>query len=571
MSMILPGDIPIYNVTNVQPFTEKDGRTYLQILMDLRKYLNTELVDGINTNTAELMAWVNTAIANMEAGVVNDSSFLAVVSDVDGETRLYLDNLYLGQTTTDGDVRTFVLDVDGLTRVALDGLYAGQRTTNADVAAYIDDDEGATREALDMLYAGQGATDGQVNALVENPASATRSSLNDLYAGQAATDAGVAVFVTGPGDTRTALDGLYAGQGATDDSVNGLIEDEDSDTRTTLDSLYGGSSAALDDEVSALIVNPASDTRVQLDGLYTGGGGGVSDSAVNDIVADDATETRSTLDGLYGGGIPQDADYNFHVGSGDIDPGAQYNIVFGQGAKALDDASYGTAVGFDVEVSGVGTMYATALGFSSEAQADRATALGSNANASGEDSVSVGSTVMASGTQAIAVGAGATASGANAIAIGASTNALGDNTLALGQGAYVDTPETALLKFDRISFSTDSGEFVFTVVNNVLVNNGKVLPWSYQPGTNDGISQGYAVIEQREIIQLRTFVDGGGNWVSTPLSPVSKTAHLTDTQRLAPGFMYFNETLGMPVWLKTHDPDVSSNNVWVDATGTVVP
>jgi hypothetical protein len=80
-----------------------------------------------------------------------------------------------------------------------------------------------------------------------------------------------------------------------------------------------------------------------------------------------------------------------------------------------------------------GQINATAVGFSSKANAASATALGANAAASGVSSLALGDSASASATGAVAVGLNSRATGVNAIAIGAGATATG--SIAVGVGA----------------------------------------------------------------------------------------------------------------------------------------
>jgi len=120
---------PFMPITNITPFTYRDGATYLEVLETLRAYLNGTLVPYINDNMAELgdefAAQVNTLIDTINAQLsaqndavtaqlaaqntsiqeaidsvvnssitVSDPVVLGIVNNINSESRKYLDTIY---------------------------------------------------------------------------------------------------------------------------------------------------------------------------------------------------------------------------------------------------------------------------------------------------------------------------------------------------------------------------------------------------------------------------------------------------------------------------------------------
>ncbi|WP_340588690.1 hypothetical protein [Erythrobacter alti] len=90
---------------------------------------------------------------------------------------------------------------------------------------------------------------------------------------------------------------------------------------------------------------------------------------------------------------------------------------------------------------------ATAYGWRSVADAERATALGHLANATGVRSVAVGEAAVASGDGAVALGNETVASGANSVAIGNGATATADGQVVVASLAASTAVQTGPVNF----------------------------------------------------------------------------------------------------------------------------
>lgn len=325
---------PFKPLTNITPFTYRDGATYLGVLEGLRKYVNDELVEFVNTNFNELgdefetqiniiFAQVAEAIENVAGEEVQDSVIEALIEDADSLTRtalnLVISNAIAAGAVTNSQIAAFVTGV-GATKTALDAAYGGQAPTNSSIAAFVTG-AGATKTALDAAYGNKvtatnlasrvyttdntGAnvfatySSGQTNnSIVQRTGTGQIVAATPTLSGQVATkgyvdglvttDASIAAFVNnGASATRLAIDALIAAidSGLDESGVAALLEDEDSELRINL---------------LAIFTDPTSDIRVALDAIYSTSG--LDDSDIATLVNDTDSDTRTALDGLYGGG-----------------------------------------------------------------------------------------------------------------------------------------------------------------------------------------------------------------------------------------------------------------------------
>jgi len=161
---------PFKPLNNITPFTYRDGMTYLEVLEEIRRYVNHELIDFINTNFTKLgddfeievnklIDAVNEAIEEVTENTENyqDAVIAGIISNLESQTRVLLDDLYANQTTSNETVAGYVTN-PGATKTALDAAYAGQETTDSDVAAFINNPISNTRTALDNIYANSGGS-----------------------------------------------------------------------------------------------------------------------------------------------------------------------------------------------------------------------------------------------------------------------------------------------------------------------------------------------------------------------------------------------------------------------------
>lgn len=195
-------------VTNITPFTYRDGLTYLEVLMEFRNYIEAVLVPSVeshinglegawDTNINELQTYVDTLAANLVTFVneavdsilnssvsVQDAVTRDLIEDVDSLSRVALNNLYQEKNTVaDSAVEEHISNSLSETRTTLDGLYQADGTvSDTALETLVNDVMSATRVALDTIYQAAGsADDDAVSALIDNATSATRISLNALY------------------------------------------------------------------------------------------------------------------------------------------------------------------------------------------------------------------------------------------------------------------------------------------------------------------------------------------------------------------------------------------------------
>jgi hypothetical protein len=175
---------PYYPVSNITPFTYRDGLTYLQVLEGLRCYINDTIIPFINDNFSELanefVTQVNTMIDTVNTALAEQSA--SVDQDI-ADLTAYVDNAIAGlnaPTVNDPIMHDVIANVASATRVLLDTLYAPKATTysktqvdsaDATVATNAANATAATNarvaklEALPTFYAGNygfvadGATD----------------------------------------------------------------------------------------------------------------------------------------------------------------------------------------------------------------------------------------------------------------------------------------------------------------------------------------------------------------------------------------------------------------------------
>lgn len=240
---------PFNPVSNITPFTVRDGATYLIILTALRRYVEGTLVDFINENFTELGAGFETEVNQLittinnameaQAQAVNDdladqsAANAAALLEQSAANQEAIDalTLYVNEQValiinsavevTEDIVVDLINDIASEVRVTLDGTYAAKSietivtsgrlteaaldaeyiTTNAQVEAFVTG-AGVTKTALDAAYI---TTNAQVAAII----SAVGASKTALDAAYITTNAQVAAFVTGAGATKTALDTAY--------------------------------------------------------------------------------------------------------------------------------------------------------------------------------------------------------------------------------------------------------------------------------------------------------------------------------------------------------------------------
>ena len=179
---IPPINIPSAPTSNVQPFTYKDGITYLERLEWLIRYMNLKLIPFINESYKELSDEVNGAI-NTVINQVNDLVQSIINSSIEVQ---------------DPVVEALIKDVNSLTRKALEEIFPD----DADIAEWIANQSSATHNAIiDLL-----PTDHDVAGWVKDANAETHNEVVKLLP----TNNTVAAWVNDKnGNTRKALDAIY--------------------------------------------------------------------------------------------------------------------------------------------------------------------------------------------------------------------------------------------------------------------------------------------------------------------------------------------------------------------------
>lgn len=318
-----PPHIP---VSNIAPFTYKDGETYLSELSRLRTFINANLVGEVNnalnavitevttaitteqteatTAITNLTNYVNETVSALTASVLEDTTIATQIDTSGSLTREALDALY---ALTDAKLAAAV--ITGTTQTALNAAYAPHSTVSATdsvIAAIVV--AGTTKTALDAAYAPHSTvsmTDAGIEAIVANVASATRLYLNSIYAPVGtvgATDSAVDAIVSNVSSaTHAYLVATFApasNVSMTDAGLEAIIANAVSASRIELNSLYAPASVVgmTDSGIETIIANAVSATRVELDTLYK-----LTDAAIDAYITTSGSATRGTLDALYGG------------------------------------------------------------------------------------------------------------------------------------------------------------------------------------------------------------------------------------------------------------------------------
>jgi hypothetical protein len=512
---------PYKPLSNITPFTYKDGLTYLEVLEALREYLNTDFVEFVNENFTALGDDFETQV-NILITAVNEAIQSVIESSAEAQ---------------DAVVAELIADVESASRVALDALYAGQ-VTNAAIAAIVV--TGATKTALDTAYANQ-VTNGAIADIVVT--GATKTALDSAYAGQVTNAAIAAIVVTG--DTKTALDSAYAGQ-VTDSAVAAVIEPESETANAiasiippvSLESPDENLSVAISDSYAGLVHGDPLDGGVGILLIY--GGPGVYLPYV-----------LSPL-GLNVTGDPSGSGNNIA-----LNPTAgQFGVVPSGGSSLSNTAAYVSLNGIKVpafatealpDAENAGTpngllAFDLTEGILKVTFDDAWHPIGGGGGGfdPAVDEIAIGTDAVASGENGIAIGNGASVTDDNSIAIGNETSVTDDTSIAIGNGAVVGATHAAVIGDDE---------------NNT-------------PGT---IRLGYG-----------TLVFAGGSITLSLASDFQRllfnditlnTTYIVDgtppTDHVQVGTMAWEFDMGIPLWLKSIETD-PADNVWVDATGETV-
>lgn len=194
---------PYMPLSNITPFTYRDGLTYLEVLECLRAYVNTTLVDFVNTNFGilgdEFSSEVNTLIE-------------AVNTQLDAQTATVNTAIADDKTYVDAQIATMQTSVND----AVQEVIASSITVQDPVAAaLLNDVASATRAALDSLFITErgmiyniaaGATADQVQTIFTNAVSGSTIRFS-------------------PGTYSTPVNGLVlTNDNITIDSINAVIQ-----------------------------------------------------------------------------------------------------------------------------------------------------------------------------------------------------------------------------------------------------------------------------------------------------------------------------------------------------------
>jgi autotransporter adhesin len=144
-------------------------------------------------------------------------------------------------------------------------------------------------------------------------------------------------------------------------------------------------------------------------------------------------------------------------------------VAFGSGAHAEADKSF--AMGWNSRATGVGSM---AFGYNVAVDAENAIAMGLNAKASSQSAMALGANASANNGQSIAIGANATSgvngdsTKVNQVALGYLSNAQADRSVAVGSGARVAADAQYGIAIGRSASVLDTG------VNSVALGQSSV-------------------------------------------------------------------------------------------------
>ena len=145
---VIGSRLPAYRpYTNIQPFTVRDGATYLLVLEGLREWLNDQLVPHIDKEISELVAsWegntselittveqkITDALALVDTAVegVEEDAAAAIAAKAAAEAARDLAEQYASQAAEvqDGSVTALLVDPDSQLRTAADDLFASAAT-----------------------------------------------------------------------------------------------------------------------------------------------------------------------------------------------------------------------------------------------------------------------------------------------------------------------------------------------------------------------------------------------------------------------------------------------------------
>jgi hypothetical protein len=263
----IPSYVPIVPVSNITPFTYRDGITYIEKLEGLQSQMNA-LVEFVNVNFElledtivaqinELIQQVNDALVSQatavnEALAAQSAAVTLQLATQDAEV-----SATLTAQTAEVDAKIAALEADvAAAIVAVNNSIAAN-------AAYVDEQVALVIGNSIVLQ------DDVMAAIVVDNTSDTRAALDTLYSGGGSgspvTDSDIADIINNPAsDTTTALNTLYA------NASYEVIIDTGRLSETAIDTTIGTQISAIDydTEVHAVVNNPASATTTLLDTLY---------------------------------------------------------------------------------------------------------------------------------------------------------------------------------------------------------------------------------------------------------------------------------------------------------------
>lgn len=276
---LVPPYVPNVPTNNITPFTYRDGVTYVEKLENLQTYVNTVIVEFINTNFDSLedalvdqmnaliiqvnealvaqATAVNTALAAQDTE--NDSKIAQLTADVAeavanvNQTAADINAALVAQTAAN-DAALTAQDAEVTAQLAAMTTYVDEQvalilgnsiTLQDDVMFGILSDEGSdSRMFLDSLYNEFSITDGAMAAVVADPDSETSNALELVYlsiAYGAIIDTGrlSAATLNANIDARAASAAGSAVAGINwDTSMYAVVNAGASATRVLLNSLY---------------------------------------------------------------------------------------------------------------------------------------------------------------------------------------------------------------------------------------------------------------------------------------------------------------------------------------------
>lgn len=245
---------PFRPLSNITPFTYNDGLTYLEVLEDLRKYVNDDLVKFVNENFGELDGAFTTEVTRLideiKAGFEIQDENVATQLEAAIET---VNNTVNGLNDLVEDVNSRIDEVNTSLATLQDNVNQQMQDNAVDM-------DGLTNYVNEQVQAiinnSVSVADPTVKGIIQNPASETRILLDGLYDVNTVGDPVIASVIDDEdSDTRAVLDGLYGTPAITPETIDGtvatIIADEDSDTRTALDLILDALHTVISGEIAA--------------------------------------------------------------------------------------------------------------------------------------------------------------------------------------------------------------------------------------------------------------------------------------------------------------------------------